>query len=1086
MTGIVAFAINNWRMTLGLMLCAVFGGIIALNRLSVDAEPDIPVPFITVQVVTPGISPEDSERLLVRPLETELKSIEGLKEMQGIASTNVGLVVLEFNASFDQDQTVQEVNEKVSRAKADFPLETREPFVEELSTSTFPVIVVNLFGDAPERELQELAKDIQQRIEGLPAVLEATISGERTDVLEAILDPALIESTGISFDEISAAIARNNSLIAAGALETQNGKFNVKLPGLIENTDDLADLVIRTGQGGSIIRMRDIANVRAGYKDVDTYARFDGKPSVSIEVSKRQGENIIEMIQAVRVLVDDIKAMPDWPSTVQLEYSQDRSRDTREMISSLFSSIINAVILVFIVCIAALGWRSALFVGWAIPASFLMALFMFYVQGASLNMMIMFGLILSVGVLVDSAIVIVEYANRKLSEGMDRKTAFLSAGQRMFWPIVSSTATTLAAFLPLLFWDDLTGKFMSYFPRTMIFVLTASLLMAVIFLPTMGALIGPRKLSKVNKNAAALAGGDGDPMQVTGLTGYYVRLISTLVKWPILVILGTIILMLAIVGNFKTVMSETTKPVEFFTQDAGDNIYILARSRGNTTPADALAIAEDIERRIADVTGIQSVYSVAGAGAGGASGGGAALRGPANVPTDTVAKIYTELLDFDDRPSSNEIVDELRERVSNIPGIYTEVTSVSQGPPIGKDLAVQLTSNDPDALKRATQKLRDKFNATDGLIEIEDTLPLPGIEWQLEVDRAEAGRLGLDVSRIGAAVSFLTEGSLVGYYRPLGSDEEVDIRLRYPATSRDLGVLDSLRIQTSQGALPLSTVVNRSAQPSQDKIDRIDQELVYTVQANTAEGFATNLQVEEIRAWLESDQGAIPNYVTVKFLGQDEENAAAGEFFRIAGLAILFMMSMILLLQFNSFYHVFLTLLAVILSIFGVILGLTYYPYISIILTGTGVIALAGIVVNNNIVLIDSYQILLKRGYEPVRATIMTAAQRIRPVILTTLTTIVGLMPLILGWQADIFTGEFSTKGTSTSAIWAPISYVIAAGLAFATILTLIITPVLLAMPYVMKQRSKNLYRWMADKGLILNLDELKAKRSKQAPRPSE
>ena len=313
----------------------------------------------------------------------------------------------------------------------------------------------------------------------LPQVLEAKISGERIDVLEAILDPSKVESLGITFDEISLAVSRNNSLIPAGAIETDSGKFNVKLPGLIENPDDLSNLVVRRGENNSIVRMSDISTVRSGYKDIENIARFNQRTSVSLEISKRQGENILDTALLVQKLVDEISSRDDWPQTVNVTYSQSRSVYITDMRRELSSSIINAVILVFIVCIAALGWRSALFVGWAIPASFLIAFFLFFVQGETINMMILFGLILSVGVLVDSAIVIIEYADRKMDEGLPRREAFQMAGERMFWPIVSSTATTLAAFIPLLFWETITGKFMAYFPRTMIYVLTASMLMAL-------------------------------------------------------------------------------------------------------------------------------------------------------------------------------------------------------------------------------------------------------------------------------------------------------------------------------------------------------------------------------------------------------------------------------------------------------------------------------------------------------------------------------------------------------------------------------------------------------------------------------
>ncbi|MEP6342914.1 MAG: efflux RND transporter permease subunit [Maricaulaceae bacterium] len=1055
MTSIVDFAVKNWRITIGIMIFMVLGGIVAMKQLALDAEPDIPVPFINVQVVLPGVSPEDSERLLIRPMETELKSVEGLKQMNAIAATSVGAVVLEFNASFDADQTISNVLEKVDRARADFPSEAREPIVEELNTATFPIIIVNLYGDAPDRELQRRAKDLQQKLESISSILEANISGERERVLEAVLDPALLDSSGVSFGEIAQTVATNNALITAGSLETNSGKFNVKLPGLIDNAAALSELVVRTNQNGSVIRIKDLGVIREGFKDIETYAQFNGKSSVSIEVTKRQGENVIKTIEKVRALIDGETSQANWPETINVTLSQDSSEQIYEMVTSLFSSIVNAVVLVFIVCIAALGLRSALFVGWAIPASFMMALFLFLIQGETLNMMIMFGLILSVGVLVDSAIVIVEYADRKLAEGLDRRAAYTLAGKRMFWPIVSSTATTLAAFIPFLFWDDVTGKYMAFFPKTMIFVLSSSLVMALIFLPTMGAFIGPRTITKDVDKMKALSGADGDPAKIGGLTGLYIRLIKFLVTVPSLVIAATAIMSTLIIMAFSASLSgDTPKPVEFFNNDPGFEVYVIARARGNGTADQDLALAQEIERRIDGIEGIRSFYTIAGVGAVGSSEGGAAITGPSNIPGDAVVRIFTELLPFVERPSAKIIMDDIRDAVKNIPGVYTEVTSVSFGPPVGKDLEIQLSSDDAVTLAAATESVRQRLNQTDGLIDIEDTRAVPGIEWELQIDREEAGRLGLDISTIGAAIQFVTDGALVGQYRPLDADEEVDIRIRYPSSSRNLKLLETLRIITPQGAIPLSTVVKRKAKPRKDKITRRDQKLIYDLKANTLPDYATNIIVDDLRTWFENTD-VLPLGVEYKFLGQDEENASAAVFFQTAAIAILFMMAVILLLQFNSFYHVFLTLLAVILSLLGVILGLTFYHYVSVILCGTGVFALAGIVVNNNIVLIDTYQRLIANDYSPADAAVRTAAQRLRPVLLTTITTVVGLMPLVLGWQADIFHGTFSTKGTSTSSIWAPISYVIVCGLSFATILTLIITPVLLAAPSIWGERLK-------------------------------
>jgi len=475
---------------------------------------------------------------------------------------------------------------------------------------------------------------------------------------------------------------------------------------------------------------------------------------------------------------------------------------------------------------------------------------------------------------------------------------------------------------------------------------------------------------------------------------------------------------------------------------------VVARARGNSTPETDLEIAKELERRISGITDIESAYTVAGAGA---TQGGS--EGNDELPVDTVAQVFTELVPFQQRDHSvSEIIDQLRDATDDIPGVYTEVITASQGPPVGKDIAIELSGDNSDDITDALEIVRTKLASTEGIFEIGDTLPVPGVDWELQVDRVEAGRLGLDISRIGSAIQFVTEGALVSKFRPSDSDEEVDIRIRYPDSYRDLKVLDNLRILTPSGAIPLSSVVNRVPKPRQDTIKRRNQKLVYEINGNSMEGFATNAQVAELKEWL-GENDVLPEGVGYRFLGQAEENASAGQFFQGAGLAVMFMMGVILLLQFNSFYHVALTLMSVMLSVFGVLLGLTFYSYISMILTLTGVIALAGIIVNNNIVLIDTYQRLLKNGYEPEDAALRTAAQRIRPVLLTTITTVIGLMPLVLGWQADIFSGTFSTKGTGTSDIWAPISYVLVCGLTFATTMTLIVTPVLLAAPTIWKKQ---------------------------------
>lgn len=1056
MTGIVRFAVDHWRMTIALLAFAIIGGFLAMFSITLEAEPDVPVPFVFVEVVLPGVSPEDSERLLVKPLETELKLLDGVKELQGFGYSSVGTVIIEFDADFDQDAAVSDVIEAVNRARGELPEEAKEPRVTEISLATQPLIAVNLFGVVPDRELQLRAKQLKERFESNSKILRAEILGEREELLEAVINPALMDSNNITFNELAAAISRNNSLVPAGRLNTGSGDFSVKLPGQIEQPQDLADIVVRTGPDGSILRLSDIAEVRSSFKDRRAYARFQGRPSVTLEISKRTGENILDTVAEIRAMLADETA--DWPENIQMEFSQDQTIYIFELIGSLFQAIVNAVVLVAIVCIAALGVRSALMVGFVIPGSFLITLFLFAALDRPVNMMVMFAMVLSVGILVDSAVVVVEYADRKLAEGMERREAYILAGERMFWPIVSSTGTTLAAFLPLLFWNTISGQFMSHFPRTLIFILSASMVMALIFLPMIGALFGPKQIKNASESLRSLSAAEGDPLSLSGFTGGYARFIDRLARFPTLVLIATILIVL---GVF-TLFSSSQHRVEFFTDEGGEEIYVYARARGNAPPQAYNEVAIEIERRLQDIEGVQSTLTVSGqlARSDGVRGG--------NPPVDMVARTSLELLPFEVRKASVEIERDVIAALADFPGVTFETEIETDGPPTGKDVTIELTSENLDALRETTERLTAHFKTMPSLIAVENTLPLPGVEWQLEIDKAEAGRLGVDIQAIGAAVQFVTDGALVGFFRPLDTDDEIDIRLRFPEAARGLSSLDDLRIQTRNGSVPLSSVVKRTAKPKLESIERRDQNRFYEVRANTNSGidpatgerYATNLIVGDIKTWL-TEEFELPDGVNFRFLGQEEENAAAGRFFARAGLATLFMMAVILLWQFNNFWHVLMTLSAVVLSITGVLLGLQFYHYISILLCGTGVLALAGIVVNNNIVLIDTFQRLSAQGFSPHEAAVRTAAQRMRPVFLTTVTTVAGLMPMVLEIQANLVTGVFSTGGSVSSSVWAPVSYVIVCGLAFATVLTLIFTPIMLAAPAKWGASTRGLWSWI-------------------------
>ncbi|MHA6287574.1 efflux RND transporter permease subunit [Maricaulis sp. CAU 1757] len=1041
MTGIVDFAISRARMVLAIFVCALLAGLVAFVTLPREADPDIPFPFVIVVVPLDGISPEDAERLIVRPVETEMRTIDSLDELNGTASLGSGTLVAEFDVPFDADQSVLDVREAVDMARREFPEDVREPVIQEFNSAEAPTIAVQIYGEAPERTLYRLARELEDELEALPQILQVDIQGLREELLEITIDPALLETYGVTYNQLFAAVQSNNRLIAAGALDSSEARFQVKVPGLFESAEDALELPIATS-GDTVVTLQDVARVRRTFKDADSFARYNGDPAYTLQVVRRSGENIMETSAEVRRLTAEVTA--DWPETVRHDFSLDLSTYVRDSLQSLTSSIMLAIILVLILVIAALGLRSALLVGLAIPSSFLFSFLLLDIYGLTINFMVMFAMVLAVGLLVDGAIVVVEYADRKLAEGETRRDAFAHAGKRMFWPIISSTATTLAAFVPFLFWRSIPGQYMAFLPLTLIFVLSSALVMALIFLPTLGSVLGRKGGAAETESAIAHLNATeaGDPTNLPGFTGRYAKLIAALVKRPVAVSGIAILIIVAIVGNFALALPGMR--TEFFLDAEPERLYVFVRARGNLDPSEQYRLALEAEQRLDGIDGIKGYYTVAGN-----PPGRTPFDGVGAAPADSVARIFVEFEPFGQRPNGRQIERQIRDVMTGIPGVIIEIRPFEQGPPTGKDIQVQLRSNDQPSLTLAARQVRAFIDSMEGLTDIEDTLPLPGVEWRLNVDREEAGRFGADVTQIGAAVQMVTTGALVGRYRPDDVDEEVDIRVRFPDSERDISRLDDLRVNTLNGAVPISNFVSREARPRLDSISRRDGQRVLMVRANAAPGYAGNILLGEVRDWVDEqvEAGTFPASVEVAYLGADEENAEAGAFFANAMLASLFMMAVILLWQFNNFWHVVLTLQAVVLSVVGVLLGvLVSFPYISILFLGTGVVTLAGIVVNNNIVLIDTFQRLRGLGMSVDEAIIRTAAQRLRPVMLTTVTTICGLLPMVFQLNADFGRGVLSVGGPA-SEWWVQLSSAVVWGLGFSTLLTLVLTPVLLGAP---------------------------------------
>ena len=1020
MKTIIEGSLLRKRALLMLLAFLLVAGLSAYINIPKESDPDIPIPYIYVSVGHEGISPEDAERLLLRPLEQELRGIEGIKEMKSTASSGHASVVLEFYIDVDIKDALADVHEKVDQAKGKLPQESDDPIVKQVTLATEnPALTILLSGSAPERALLTLARSLQDTLEGFAEILEVNIGGDREDMVEILVDPLLMESYQLNMSDIYNLISRNNRLVAAGVLDTGKGRFPIKVPAVFSTIKDVMSMPIKVS-GDKVISFSDVAQIRRTFKDPSTFVRVNGLPTISLEVVKRPGENIIHTVDKVKALIAENSEY--WPNNILVSYAGDSSKDVKMMLKDLQNNVLSAVLLVVIVIIAVLGIRSAILVGIAIPGSFLTGILVLWMFGITVNIVVLFALIMAVGMLVDGAIVVTEFADREMSAGIKRHQAYLDAAKRMAWPIIASTSTTLAAFAPLLFWPGITGEFMKYLPLTLIATLTASLLMALIFIPVLGSVFGkPRVLSKQEQNNAMLAE-KGDMFNLSGFTGFYVKTLHKAIKKPWSVLFFASVIAVSGVTLFVT----SHLGVEFFPDVEPPGISVKVRSYGDFSIYEQDQIMSRIEQKILPLSDdIDTLYVKTGDSSG-----------------ELVGSMRINLKDWQYRRTADEIIADIQQRIKDIAGVEIELKKDQAGPPTGKDLQIEIGSRFPHLLQAAADKLHHALQEKDYFINIEDDGEKPGVEWQFKIDRADAARYGADATLLGSSVQFLTNGLMLGTYRPDDVDDELDIRVRYPEKERSLSKLAALRIQTSAGQIPVSHFVSLVPSPKQSSIKKVDGRIVMKVSADMAPGYNLSLVLPELEKEFAGLQ--LDPRVTLKLRGENEEQQEAESFLKNAFMVALAIMALILVLQFNSFYQAFLILSAVVFSTSGVFIGLFLsQSAFGIVMSGIGVIALAGIVVNNNIVLIDTYNVLKEQGLNTHDAILRTGAQRIRPVLMTTVTTIFGLMPMVLKVNLDFFerTIEFGAPSTQW---WAQLATAIAGGLTFATLLTLVLTPCLL------------------------------------------
>ena len=1125
MTGLIDWASARARMIIAIIALSLAAGVYAYTGLPKEGEPDIEIPALFISVPFPGISAEDSESLLIRTMETELADLDGLKKMNATASENYAGIALEFEFGWDKTKIMADVRDAMNKAETKFPAGADKYSINEFNFSEFPVIIVNLTGKVPERTMTRLAKELQEKLESMDAVLEAPISGNREEMVEVLIDPLRLEAYNVTANELISVVRNNNQLIAAGNINSEQGAFSVKIPSSFDEPSDVYNLPVKTN-GDRIITLGDLAEIKLTFEDRSGVARFNGETTVAIQVVKRRGFNLIDMAEEVKSLVK--AESQSWPRdlqvAIQVGTSNDQSSQVASMVGQLEGSVLTAIALVMIVVLTSLGYRGAILVGFAIPTSFLLCFVLLGVMGVTISNMVMFGLILAVGMLVDGAIVVVEYADKRIAEGTGPMSAYVEAAKRMFWPVASSTATTLCAFLPMLFWPGVPGQFMGMLPVTLIFVLSASLIVALIFLPIIGGVSG--RLSRVFENASNLLrkklpwfiraalvpltlfclfcttmqlinpsflmniesgqlsiisyipGGIGLILSAflvsitmgaaefkrerqKVVSGYRRTLFGRFIK----IIVGNPVMPLAAIGGiiFLTIsvftyFGQNNYGVEFFVESEPEQAIVYVRARGNLSLQEKDDIVKEAEKIVLAHPGVDSVFAFAGAGGLNQNTAGA------SSPKDTIGQIQLETIPWDKRKNKREldgnlVIAELLADLQKIPGIKIEVLELARGPVSSKPVHLRLKGNDWDELLRATQNMRDIFEQTEGLTLIEDTRPLPGIDWQINVDVEKAGRFGADVTTVGAMVQLVTRGVLLDTMRVDSSDEEVEIRVRLPENYRILSTLDTLKVRTKEGLIPLSNFITKSPVKKLGEINRIDQKRFFDIKAGVVDGLTTTLidqngnktevfinaneRIAHLTKYLEKNP--LGPGISWEWTGDQEDQAESQAFLSTAFSAALALMFIILLAQFNSFYNSVVVLLAVILSTVGVLIGmLVMQQPFSVIMTGTGIVALAGIVVNNNIVLIDTYQEFSK--YLPrIEAIIRTAEQRIRPVLLTTITTMAGLAPMMFGLSLNFINGGYSVD-SPTSLWWKQLATAVVFGLGIATMLTLVFTPSLLAL----------------------------------------
>lgn len=1030
MQHLIGFFFQKKRFTIFLASLFLLFGVNAYKNIAKEGAPQVKVPYVFVSIFAEGFAPQDSEKMILKPLEKELAKIQGVKNVTTYAYVNMASAVVEFDAGVDSVFAMQEVREKTDTAKVEFPQEVEEPVISEVDLSAQPVLNVALLSK-DVGNVMKIARDLKSEIELIEEVLKVEIKGELIEAVEVQISSQALHQFGVSVEDILK-IKNNNKLISSGMIRSDSGEFLVNVPSLVKDVGEIANLPISLKEN-VVVKLKDIAKIVPTYKERETIAKINGQDAVVLEVAKRSGTNIINTIAKVKNVVDGY-AKNYVGDGVEILYMRDTSQKIKDSLTNLQNNIALAVLIVFIMVMNLVGFRQAVLIGISVPLSFFVSIWIFYLFGVSLNIVVLFGLVLSVGIIVDASSVIVEYANQQMKSGISVSRAYLNSARRMLVPVFVSTLTVLIVSAPLLAFPGIIGGFMKYLPLTLIIVLTTSLFVALFIVPVFGSVFDkPSKDKEEDYSQKPIE----EILKMKGLVGFYARAVKKSVEKPWKMMCLLFVIIFVIISCYV----KFNRGVEFFPNIETNYIRAFVRGVGNISLQEKQEAMEKLAKKVVEKVGreIDVYYTVAG-GTGGNS---------ENIPKDAIGILDIQLVDWQSRRKAKEVIEELRHSVGG-EGYIVNFDKEKDGPPQSTDLYYELFAESTEKLQSAINEMKGILEEKPFLQNLEDTRPPIRMEYKMTIDKYLAMKYGIDVATISSYIKLATNGVIIDKFSQNHLDEKTEIILRYKEEERNVAQIMNSFIIKKGKTVPIANFLSIDSGEELVEIVRKNGLPTIAIKANIqdsiVDGFGNEIavvkSVEKEKIVEEMKKIAIKHDVVFYAGGTDEDQRETMAFLKNAFIIALTVVFLVFLIQFDSFGYSIIIMSSVFLSIVGVLLGfLISGEPLSIVMCGIGVISLAGIVVSNNLIYIDFFKTISASDDISIKeGLIRSAVLRARPILLTSGTTVVGLIPAMFKIGIDFATGVV-TIDSPTSQWWSQLSSSIAGGLAFATLLTLFFTP---------------------------------------------